>query len=171
MDAVHGVALWLHWVAAVLAIGGVAFLRLILMPVVRRDGCEHAPALSDKVRAKFRKLIWHSIGLLTITGGVMLWLLVRVEEPALDAVDPTLRAMVSPLVPRSSGWERLSETSRGLLVAKIGLALMLFAVALTLTIPREPSERLRRRAPALLILNLMLGAAILLLVALRHVYG
>lgn len=143
--------LWLHIVAAVLAVGGVAFLRLILMPVVAKEGCEHAPALSGKVRGKFRKLIWHSIALLTVTGFVMLWLMVRSNENG------------------ASHWKALSAVSRHLLEAKILIALVLFAIALILTLPAEPSDSLKRRAPTLLLANFVLGVVIFLLVAIRHV--
>jgi hypothetical protein len=146
MEALRAIVLWLHLTAAVLAVGGVYFLRMILMPTVARDGCEHAPALSGKVRARFRKLVWHSIGLLVVTGGLMLWFLLRGPEP--------------------TEWAQRSPLNRHLLEAKIGLAVALFAIALALTMPAAPSPR----APKLLLANLGLGLAILLLAALRHVF-
>ena len=128
MNTLRALMLWFHLLAAVLAIGGVYFLRLILMPIVKQDGCEHAPALSAKVRAKFRKLIWHSIGLLVISGGVLL-------------------AMRWPDIFNHRLGQHLFEL-------KILLALALFGIALTLTIPADPSARLRVRTPGLLLVNL-----------------
>lgn len=164
MDELRAAMLWLHLVAAVLAVGGVAFLRLILMPVVAKEGCEHAPALSGKVRARFRKLIWHSIGLLTVTGFVMLWLLVRRESSSTEV--PILGAVS---VTGASRWEALSSASRHLLEAKILLAVVLFTIALILTLPAQPSDTLKQRTPALLLVNFVLGVLIFLLVAIRHV--
>lgn len=134
--------LWFHLLAAALAIGGIYFLRLILMPVVKQDGCEHAPALSAKVRARFRKLIWHSIGLLVVSGGVMM----------------------------AMRWNHIFNHSlnQHLFELKMLLALVMFGLALALTIPAEPSAGLRARTPAFLLVNLVLGLLILLLVAIRH---
>jgi len=135
--------LWFHLVAAVMAVGGVYFLRLILMPIVKKDGCEHAPALSEKVVRKFRKMIWHSIGLLAVSGGVLLWI----------------------------AWPDLANgppMKRHLLELKILLALVLFTIAFLITLPSQSLERFRRRAPALLLVNLALALIILLLVAIRQ---
>ena len=143
MNGLRAVMLWFHLVAAVMAVGGVYFLRLILMPIVRKEGCEHAPALSAKVAQKFRKLIWHSIALLVISGGVLLWL----TWPDI-AHGPPMK--------------------RHLLELKILLALVLFTIALLITIPSPSLERFRQRAPMLLLVNLGLAFIILLLVAIRQ---
>jgi len=135
--------LWFHLVAAVMAVGGVYFLRLILMPIVKRDGCEHAPALSAKVTQKFRKLVWHSIALLLVSGGVLLWL-------------------TWPDIVRGSSMKR------HLLELKILLALALFTISLLITIPSPSLEHIRQRAPLLLLVNLALALIILLLAAVRH---
>jgi len=143
MNGLRAVMLWFHLVAAVMAVGGVYFLRLILMPIVRKEGCEHAPALSAKVAQKFRKLIWHSIALLVISGGVLLWLT----------------------------WPDIAQgppMKRHLLELKILLALVLFTIALLITIPSPSLERFRQRAPMLLLVNLGLAFIILLLVAIRQ---
>ena len=167
MNTFHAVVLWLHIVAAVMAIGGVYFLRVILMPIVKKDGCEHAPALSDKIRAKFRKMIWHSIALLVITGSIMLWFLVRHETAGGQLNTPF--GNFSPSISAPSQWKMLSAANHHLLEAKILLALALFGIALYLTIPTQPSDELRQKAPKLLLVNLVLGLVILLLVAIRHV--
>jgi len=135
--------LWFHLVAAVMAVGGVYFLRLILMPIVKKDGCEHAPALSAKVTRKFRKMIWHSIALLAVSGGVLLcltWLDI--------AKGPSMK--------------------RHLLELKILLALVMFTISFLITIPSPSLERFRQRAPTLLLVNLGLAFIILLLVAVRQ---
>ena len=176
MAVLKAVLIWLHLVAAVMAIGGVFFLRAILMPTARKDGCEHAPAFGDKVRARFRKMISHSIALLILTGVGMLWLLMRysiqvgptVTHTHTEGLGPggTLTTMVTRW---TSEWHQRSPINRHLLEAKIALALVLFAIAGYLLIPREPSDELRRRAPTLLLINLALGMAILALAAVRHV--
>lgn len=143
MNGLRAAMIWAHLVAAVLAIGGIYFLRMILMPIVKKDGCEHVPSLSDKIRLRFRKLIWHSIGLLVLSGVVMMWL----------------------------RWKDIFDRGAGqhIFELKILLALLMFGIAFYLTAPAQPSEELRRRAPTLLMVNLLLGLLILLLAALRHV--
>jgi hypothetical protein len=138
------------------------------MPIVKKEGCEHAPALSDKVRAKFRKLIFHSIGLLLVSGVVMFWLLLRQETSSLEAAVPGL-GNLSAKVSGVSEWENLSAANHHLLEAKILLALILFGISLYLVIPTQPDENLRQKAPKLMLINLALGMIILLLAALRHV--
>ena len=142
MNTVRAAMLWFHLLAAALAIGGIYFLRLILLPALKQDGGERAAALGAKVRARFRKLIWHSLGLLVISGGVMM----------------------------AMRWNQIFNHSlnQHLFELKILLALVMFGFALALTIPAEASAGLRARTPAFLLVNLILGLLILLLVAIRQ---
>ncbi len=169
MNIFRSVILWLHIVGAVMAIGGVFFLRIVLMPIVKRDGCEHAPALSDKVRAKFRKLIWHSIATLLVTGAIMLGFMLRTPTEEAKADLPVV-GKVAVEFKGLSEWKHHSKLNTHLLEAKILLALALFGIALYLTLPAQPTDELRAKAPKLLMINLGLGMVILFLVALRHVY-
>ena len=170
MEIFRSVVLWLHIVGAVMAIGGVFFLRIVLMPIVKRDGCEHAPALSDKVRAKFRKLIWHSIATLLVTGAIMLWFMLRAPTVAATTINIPNVVNKEVSIQAQSEWKSHSPRNRQLLETKIMLALALFGIALYLTLPAQASDELRAKAPKLLLVNLALGMVILFLVALRHVY-
>jgi uncharacterized membrane protein len=63
---------WLHLLAAVMWIGGMAFLSVVLVPVLRRDGkfAQHA-ALFRTVAYRFRAVVWGAMGLLVGTGFVI----------------------------------------------------------------------------------------------------
>ena len=61
--------IWIHLPAAVVWIGGMAFLSVVLVPVLRRDGtfARHA-ALFRAVAYRFRTVVWAAMGLLVGTG-------------------------------------------------------------------------------------------------------
>ena len=63
---------WLHLLAAVMWIGGMAFLSVVLVPVLRREGkfAQHA-ALFRAVARRFRAVVWGAMGLLVGTGLVI----------------------------------------------------------------------------------------------------
>jgi uncharacterized membrane protein len=63
---------WLHLLAAVVWIGGMTFLSLVLVPVLKRDGRvgEHA-ALFKTVALRFRSLVWGAMAILVASGPVL----------------------------------------------------------------------------------------------------
>ena len=60
---------WMHLLAAVVWIGGMVFLSVVLVPVLKRDGqfAQHA-ALFRTVAYRFRSVVWGTMGLLVGTG-------------------------------------------------------------------------------------------------------
>jgi uncharacterized membrane protein len=72
----HGVILvltWLHVLAAVSWIGGMVFLSLVLVPVLRRDGvAAQRIVLFRTIAVRFRALVWGSIAVLLGTGLLLL---------------------------------------------------------------------------------------------------
>lgn len=60
---------WIHLLAAVVWVGGMVFLSVVLVPVLRRDGgfARHAE-LFRTAAYRFRLLVWGAMGTLVATG-------------------------------------------------------------------------------------------------------
>ncbi|MEP7152075.1 MAG: copper resistance protein CopD [Nitrospira sp.] len=74
---------WIHLLAAVVWIGGMVFLSVVLVPILRRDGlfANHA-ILFRTVAYRFRTLVWGAMGLLVGTGLLLAsFRLIPVLEP------------------------------------------------------------------------------------------
>ena len=60
---------WVHILAAILAVGGMIFMRMVLMPAAHEALTEEQHvALRERVMARWRRLVALSIGLLLLTG-------------------------------------------------------------------------------------------------------
>ncbi len=59
---------YIHIVSAIMAVGGLSFMLLCLMPVVRVLDDGFSEAWIRLIRAKFHKVLWISIGGLVISG-------------------------------------------------------------------------------------------------------
>jgi len=65
----YPLSVWLHIVAAVVWIGGMAFFALVVVPVIRREEFRGAaPALIRITGVRFRSIGWLCIVLLVLTG-------------------------------------------------------------------------------------------------------
>ena len=60
---------YLHIVAAILAVGGTAFVLLCLSPALRVVNEQFAGSVMEMVRQRFLRVLWFSIAALTISGG------------------------------------------------------------------------------------------------------
>ncbi len=70
----HLFFVWLHILAAAVWIGGMVFLALVLVPVVRRpEYREHASRLVSLTGIRFREVGWVCLALLVVTGFLNLW--------------------------------------------------------------------------------------------------
>jgi uncharacterized membrane protein len=58
---------WVHILAAIIWIGGMFFLPLVLVPVLRRQEPKLRAVLLDAVGRRFRTVGWIAIGLLLVT--------------------------------------------------------------------------------------------------------
>jgi len=66
------VLVWLHLLAAVVWIGGMVFLSLVLVPVLKREPfAVQRGALIRAAALRFRVMVWISIGLLLTTGPLL----------------------------------------------------------------------------------------------------
>ncbi len=68
------VVLSLHLLAAVAWIGGMVFLSIVLVPVLRREGglAGERQELFQGVARRFRVLVWVSVAVLILTGPILL---------------------------------------------------------------------------------------------------
>ena len=66
------VLVWIHLLATVVWVGGMVFLSIILVPVLRREGlfAQYA-ALFRTVAYRFRAAVWIAMGILVGTGLVL----------------------------------------------------------------------------------------------------
>lgn len=73
MRALYLFTVWLHLLAASVWIGGMAFLALVLVPLVRRpENRGVAAALFHRTGVRFRTVGWVCLGLLVLTGAFQL---------------------------------------------------------------------------------------------------
>ncbi len=71
MDVVVVVSRWLHIGAVIVAIGGAAFLRLVLTPAASSVlSPEDHNRLREAVRSRWAKFVFGCVGLLLLTGGI-----------------------------------------------------------------------------------------------------
>ena len=134
------VAQWLHVVAAALAVGGVACIRLVVLPSAEALDEEARATLMEGVHTRFRQIIALSITLLLISG------LYNVGIAAATG------RMMTPgyLYP---------------IIAKIVLALVVFKIAFMLIIPGPAFAGVKAKRKGWLMVNLVLGLIIILLAA------
>ncbi|MFO7180892.1 MAG: DUF4149 domain-containing protein [Pseudomonadota bacterium] len=73
MQTLHFVSIWLHIVAAAIWIGGMVFLGVVLIPVLRdRSLRDRYGELIHRTGTRFRNVGWACLGLLVVTGFVNL---------------------------------------------------------------------------------------------------
>ena len=97
--------MWLHLLAAVAWVGGMLFLSVVLVPVLRREPFASQRAVLIRTTAlRFRAVVWGAITVLLITGPLLL------HERGIPITDP-------------SGWP-------GVLATKLGLVTILLLLTL-----------------------------------------
>ncbi len=70
----HQFSVWLHILAAAAWLGGMVFLALVLVPVMRRSEYrEQASRLVHLTGVRFRTIGWICLGVLVATGFTSLW--------------------------------------------------------------------------------------------------
>jgi len=142
MEFLDGVMQWLHVLAAVLVIGGIFFLRFILCPSLQKLGPDQDSAkmqiLQSTIR-KFKVVIHTSIAILLLTG---------------------IHRLVKTL-PLVKDWSQYHM----LIGIKILLALVLFTIAILLTLPGEKPNLFQRNRDRWLLASFVLGALIILISA------
>jgi uncharacterized membrane protein len=128
---------WAHLVSAIVAVGGTAFLRFVLLPAATGLDEEARKALMGRVLGRFRPVLWSCIGVLLLTG---------LHHAA------TAFGTASPLY-------------LNVLLVKIALALVIFGVAFALTIPGGMFAGMQARRRAWLTVNAALALVVVFLSA------
>jgi len=128
---------WLHLAAVVVAVGGTAFIRLILLRSFIAIDMQARQRVMAGVARYFYPTLWWAILAILVSG------LFNLHE-ALQGADTVYIAV---------------------LAAKILLALILFSIAFAVTLPWPTLAEFQRRRPRWLAVNLALAAVILFLSA------
>ncbi len=129
---------WIHLLAAAIAVGGMAFMLLILTPSLRVLDEERRAQLVRSVGSRFRWISWSAILLLILTG----------------IYNIHLRAWAAP-------W----GTYWALLTLKIVLAMLAFGITLLLTLPIPGLDSFRARRQRWLTIALSIAAMVVLISA------
>lgn len=129
---------WLHLSAAVVGVGGIAFLLFLLLPSARTLSPDQRDALMKKVLGRFRWVSWSVIFLLLGSGLYNL---------------------------REFYWELAWGRAWKVLTVKIILALGVFAISLLLTLPLGIFDRFRARRGRWLSVALALALIVIFLSA------
>jgi uncharacterized membrane protein len=129
---------WIHVTAAVVGVGGMAFLLFILTPSVGNLQPEQRDLLAKQVMDRFRWVIWSAIAVLLVSG------LYSVREYY---------------------WEVAWGKSWVLLTVKIVLALFVFVIALGLTLPFRLFDWVRARRQIWLSIAVGLAVAVIFISA------
>jgi uncharacterized membrane protein len=137
-----GVLQWLHVLAAVLAVGGVFFLRFVLCPALKKLPPEQDAAktqLLQSVVRNFKMVIHSSIAVLLLTGFYR-----YLSQMSL-----------------TKGWSQYHM----FMGIKILLAFVVFFLAIMLTLPGEKPNYFQRNRDRSLLISFVLGAIVILLSA------
>ena len=125
---------WIHVTAAVIGVGGMAFLLLILMPTLGVLQSDHRDLLAKQVMQRFRWVCWSAIILLLVSGLYNI---------------------------RQFYWEMAWGKSWVFLTVKIILAFSVFGISLALTLPFKLFDRIRARRQIWLSIAFGLAVAVI----------
>jgi copper resistance protein D len=104
--AMMALLVWFHLLAAIGWIGGMLFLSVVLVPVLKREPFVSQRAVLIRTTAlRFRAVVWSAITVLLITGPLLL------HERGIPIMDP-------------SGWPRVLATKLGLVTILLFLTLV-----------------------------------------------
>ena len=134
------VSRWIHVLSAVIAVGGMLFMRFVLMPSARETLTdEQLSALRESVIGRWRKVVLVVIVLLLVSGSVnFLW----VGMPKAKEVGPSYHSLFG---------------------VKFLLALGVFFLTAVLTGRSKATEGMRANAPKWLAVTAALGVLVILL--------
>jgi putative copper resistance protein D len=84
------VSMWLHLLAAIVWIGGLAFISMVLVPTLRAPGLRpHAVVLLRTAGKKFQRVAYASVVTLVVTGMLNLYFKAGGSTAAVTALLPT----------------------------------------------------------------------------------
>jgi uncharacterized membrane protein len=129
---------WIHVTAAVIGVGGMAFLLFILAPSLGALPAEQRDLLAKKVMGRFRWMNWGAIFLLLVSGLYSI---------------------------RLHYWDVAWGKAWALLTVKIVLALVVFIIASALTLPFKLFDWARARRRIWLSIAFGLAVAVIFIAA------
>ncbi len=129
---------WIHVTAAVIGVGAMAFVLLILHPSLVRMQPEQRDLVAQQIRGRFRWVIWSAILVLLASGLYII---------------------------RQFYWEVAWGKSWILLTVKIASSLIVFLIALALTLPFTFLDRVRARQQFWLSIGVGLAIAVIFISA------
>ena len=129
---------WVHVTAAVIGVGGMAFLLLVLIPCLKDMPPEQRDPLAQRVMDRFRRVIWPAFAVSLVSGICTI---------------------------RQYYWEAAWGKSWALLTVKIALSLIVFLIAFALTLPFKVFDRVRSRRQVWLSIAVGLAVAVILIAA------
>jgi len=129
---------WVHVTAAVIGVGGMAFLLFVLPPGLGHLQSEQRDQLIKQVLGRFRWVLWPAMAVLLLSG------LYNIRE---------------------SYWEVAWGKSWELLTVKIVLSCIVFVIALALTLPFKLFDWVRARRQAFLAIAVGLAVAVIFISA------
>ncbi len=129
---------WIHLSAAVLGVGGIAFLHIVFLPAAKSMNPEQRDALLKHVMGKFRWVSWSAILLLIVSGVYNV---------------------------RQYYWEVPWGIDWFFLALKIFLALLVFIIAFALSLPFKFLDWFRARRQMWLSIALTLAMIVILISA------
>jgi uncharacterized membrane protein len=129
---------WVHLMAGVVALGGMAFLLLILIPSLGVLSDEQRVKFSKAVAGRFRWASWSTMTLLVVSGLYNI---------------------------RRYYWEEPWGRAWKFLALKVLLSFLLFTIVLVLTLPLKFLEPLRARRRMWLLVAFILGVVVVLISA------
>ena len=129
---------WVHVTAAVLGVGGMAFLLIVLTPGLGDLQPEQRQRLAKLVMDRFRWVLWSAMAVLLLSG------LYNIREYY---------------------WEVAWGKSWELLTLKIILACIIFVIALALTLPFKLFDWVRARRQTWLAIAVGLAVAVIFISA------
>jgi len=125
---------WVHVTAAVLGVGGMAFLLIVLTPGLGDLQPEQRQRLAKQVMDRFRWVLWSAMAVLLLSGLYSI---------------------------REYYWEVAWGKSWELLTLKITLACIIFVIALALTLPFKLFDWVRARRQTWLAIAVSLAVAVI----------
>lgn len=125
---------FVHVLAVIIAIGGMHYVMTVLMPVARRMGPPAGPQVLEAAGKKFHVLVWICIALLILSGLHLTF---------------------------AKGYLKTDRAT--LLMAKIGLALVIFAISLGQSLPFPALANFQKKRPVFLRVNLVLAVVVIFL--------
>ncbi len=144
---------WFHIVAAMMAVGGMIFMRFALVPSVGVLADEQRQALHQQIRSRWAKMVAAAILFLLVSG---LWNYIR-------------------FLGDSKTWGDQWRTYNGMYQAVFGvkflLALVIFFLASALAGRTEGTKKFRQNAKLWMTVNLILALIVVALSVLEHARG